>query len=293
MNESYAARSIYDGEDMDHLKGWIGREERTHGKVDEKAIARFSAIFEDVKVDGDNLPHGIHWTLFNAINPLSKLGADGHPERGGFMPPVVLPRRMWAGGKLSFQRPLRAGRELTKTSRIADVNLKSGSSGPLVFVRLEHEISGPDGVAVRERQNIVYRAAATSMQKLPDPEISAVNTIPAAQSIEASPVLLFRYSALTENSHRIHYEENYACGEEFYPGLVVHGPLQATYLMLLAAKSGSSHLKEFSFRAVSPLIADGTFSLHIGKVEDGQTSLHTSDSHGRICMTAGARYANP
>lgn len=258
--------------DLDHLQQWIGRTERNVDRVDAARVVQLAATLDRDDVQGragDPLPPLWHWMFFAPAAPASQLGPDGHPRRGGFLPPVPLPRRMWAGGRLSFERPLRVGDEIVRASRIADVQGKQGRSGSLVFVTVQHEISDASGVAIREEHDIVYRdepkPTAGSAAAGPDAGgvQAAASAAQAADGGEAEdfarrvvpdPVLLFRYSAVTFNGHRIHYDRSYVTGVEGYPGLVVHGPLIATLLLdLLRRERPSARVARFSFKAVRPL----------------------------------------
>ncbi len=230
------------------------------------------------------LPPLWHWTLFADWAPASGLGLDGHPKRGGFLPPVHdLPRRMWAGGRVRFLAPLHAGDAVERTSTILFVTEKTGGSGRLVFVTVRHAISGPSGPALEEEQDIVYRGAEGEAVKPgdPAPPIDAA----AAREVFPDPVLLFRYSALTGNGHRIHYDADYVRDVEGYPGLIVHGPLQATWMAALAAELGA--LRRFSFRGRRPAFAGAPMQVEAWRAGDG-LRLRTTDSGGAICMTAEA-----
>ncbi|MGC2781762.1 MAG: MaoC family dehydratase N-terminal domain-containing protein, partial [Bradyrhizobium sp.] len=193
------------------------------------------------------------------------LGPDGHPTRGGFLPPVPLPRRMWAGGEVQFIDPLRVGDLATRVSTISDVSLKSGSTGQLCFVAVEHVVTTPRGTAIRERQDIVYRdmgGAQAAPAKAP----------PVAQHSEthvSDPVLLFRYSALTFNGHRIHYDRDYVTKVEGYPGLIFHGPLQAALLVEFAARLKGKAPATFSYRGVQPLFEGSEFSVNANVIDAG------------------------
>ena len=183
---------------------------------------------------GEAAPFTAHWCLAQPVFPMSELGPDGHPTRGGFLPPVPLPRRMWAGGELEFFDALARRRRAKRTSRISDVTMKTGSTGVLCFVSVEHLITTPRGIAIRERQDIVYRdcpgraGAPPSRHRRRRPRKHR-------ESHMADPVLLFRYSALTFNGHRIHYDRDYVTKVEGYPGLIFHGPMQAAFLVEFAA----------------------------------------------------------
>ena len=257
--------------DIAALRGWIGR---TETNVDTLAprLAREYAAMRDRAPDEDLAPLAIHWCLAPPCAPASDLGPDGHPARGVFLPPVPLPRRMWAGGELRLHGRLRVGDAVVRTSRIADVTLKEGRTGILCFVTVEHEIAGPRGLVISERQDLVYRDSEA--KAAPAAGTAPVRRCVAREAawrrdMEAGPVLLFRYSALTFNGHRIHYDRAYAVDVEAYPGLVVHGPLQATWLLEYAAEVFGRPPARFSFRGVSPLFDFERFALCARQVETG------------------------
>ena len=236
------------------------------------------------------LPPLWHWMLFQDWRPPRDLGPDGHPRRGGFLPPVHdLPRRMWAGVRVRFHDavPLRAGDPVTRTSTIADVSDKTGASGRLVFVTVRHEISGPSGLAVTEEQDLVYRGAEGTAVKAAPPASPAPEHAFRAE-VAPDSVLLFRYSALTGNGHRIHYDLDYATRQEGYPGLVVHGPLQATWLAELVARHRPGRrLASFGFRGRRPAFAGRPMVLE-GWDEGDALRLRTLDADGAVCMDAEA-----
>ena len=257
---------------------WIGREEQRVDRVDSGAFGRWLAMLDRTAPNGGIVPQGYHWCLGLPDAPTARLGPDGHPLRDesadSFMPPVPLPRRMWASSKVEFLAPLSVGDAVVRTSRIASVTEKSGGSGPLVFVDVAHETAGPSGVAVRETQSLVYRAAAAPDASLSPPELGESHFVPtdweAHRELVPSEALLFRYSALTFNSHRIHYDLPYARGEERYRGLVVHGPLTATLLLDLAQRQlGDNSLTSFAFRGMSPAMCGELLHLVMRTVEDG------------------------
>jgi 3-methylfumaryl-CoA hydratase len=234
---------------------------------------------------GDPLPALYHWLHFWNVAAPSGLGIDGHLTKGGFLPPVSLPRRMWAGGRVHFAAPLVLGETVSKTSTIQKIEAKSGNSGDLVFVTIEHRIAGTSGDAIIEEQDIVYRQAASNHASLP-----AANTAgPSAtwqECLLPDPVLLFRYSALTMNSHRIHYDRTYAIQDEGYPGLVVHGPLQATLLASLATRHLSKPIKRLTFRGLAPAFED--VPLYVcGNPSDDGANLWT-EQNGMTAMSATA-----
>ena len=237
---------------------------------------------------GDAAPFTTHWCLAQPVFPASELGPDGHPARGGFLPPVPLPRRMWAGGELEFLDTLRVGDEVMRTSRIADVTLKTGSSGTLCFVSVNHEVTTPRGVAIRERQDIVYRDVSTTSAAPAKPAGPA----PAAQHREshmADTVLLFRYSALTFNGHRIHYDRDYVTKVEGYPGLIFHGPMQTALLVEFAAKLRRQVPRKFAYRGVQPLFEGSEFSVNANETAAGM-ELWTANSDGAPTMKGTATW---
>jgi 3-methylfumaryl-CoA hydratase len=239
---------------------------------------------------GDAAPWTTHWCLAQPVFPMSMLSQDGHPTRGGFLPPVPLPRRMWAGGELAFLDSLRVGDDVKRSSRIADVTVKTGSTGVLCFVAVEHTITTPRGVAIRERQDIVYRdlspaQPAVSGKPAPPPPVAKHR-----ESHMADPVLLFRYSALTFNGHRIHYDRDYVTRVEGYPGLVFHGPLQAALIVELAAKlHGGAAPKKFGYRGVQPLFEGSEFSINANDNATGM-ELWTANSAGQPTMRGTATW---
>jgi 3-methylfumaryl-CoA hydratase len=275
--------------DLDHLRQWIGRSSQATDIVTAQLVKGLRAtLFQEIgepKV-GDAAPWTVHWCLAQPVFPMSALSQDGHPTRGGFLPPVPLPRRMWAGGELEFFDALRVGDEVTRTSRIADVTMKTGSTGALCFVSVDHLVTTPRGTALRERQDIVYRdmSSASAPAKPAAPP-------PAAQHREshmADPVLLFRYSALTFNGHRIHYDRDYVTKVEGYPGLIFHGPLQAAFIVELAAKlHAGAAPKKFSYRGLQPLFEGSEFSVNANDSGAGM-ELWTANSAGQPTMKGTA-----
>jgi 3-methylfumaryl-CoA hydratase len=278
--------------DLDHLRQWIGRttqiSDTVTGQLTKGLRATLFLEIGEPKV-GDAAPITVHWCLGQPVVAMSELGPDGHPARGGFLPPVPLPRRMWAGGQLEFVDALRVGDEVTRTSRIADVTLKTGSTGTLCFVAVDHLIATLRGTAIRERQDIVYRNVspdAPASVKPPAPP-------PTAQHREthvADTVLLFRYSALTFNGHRIHYDRDYVTRVEGYPGLIFHGPMQAALMVEFAAKlRGGGVPKKFSYRGVQPLFEGSEFSVN-ANITDAGMELWTANSERQPTMKATAAW---
>ncbi|MCT4368848.1 MaoC family dehydratase N-terminal domain-containing protein [Yangia mangrovi] len=274
--------------DIDPLRRWIGRTETRSEHLTPALVDRFNATFArgGPMDEGAEAPLMIHLCLTQPAVPAEELGPDGHPARGGFLPPVPLPRRMWAGGALTFHRPLRIGSLVTRLSTIRDVVLKQGRTGPLCFVTVEHEISDEGGPAVTERQDIVYRGIDTGAPKTA-PETAAPGVH--SKEIATDPVLLFRYSALTFNGHRIHYDQPYVTGKEGYPGLIVHGPLQATLLAQYAADLRGAAPTEFRFRSLSPLFDTADVILNARDTPEG-LALWTARPGGPVAMEATARW---
>jgi 3-methylfumaryl-CoA hydratase len=270
-----------------HLRSWIGREDVETDILNEDLARKYHATFDlagETPRFGEVVPRLIHFCLAQPAMPTAKLGPDGHPVRGGFLPPVPLPRRMWAGGSLSFHGDLRVGDKVRRVSRIDDVEMKQGSTGAQCFVTVRHWIEGNGQLAVEERQDLVYRELSASGRegKPPVAEQGAQQ-----RPMKAEPPLLFRYSALTFNSHRIHYDRRYTTEVEGYPDLVVHGPMQAALLCNYATELRSAPPTRFSFRGFSPLFNEDTFVLHA--TEDGdRLKLWTARKGGPICMTAEA-----
>ncbi len=282
-----------DKPDLDHLRQWIGRTEAASDIVTAQLVKGLRAtLFMEIgrPKPGDAAPFTAHWCLAQPVYPMSELGADGHPTRGGFLPPVPLPRRMWAGGELEFFDALRVGDEATRTSRIADVTMKTGSTGVLCFVSVEHLITTPRGTAIRERQDIVYRDMSAAQPSAPAKPAAASRLAQHSESHMADPVLLFRYSALTFNGHRIHYDRDYVTKVEGYPGLIFHGPMQAAFLVEFAAKlHGGSAPRKFSYRGVQPLFEGSEFSVNANDTSAG-IDLWTANSAGQPTMKGTATW---
>jgi 3-methylfumaryl-CoA hydratase len=264
------------------FSAWVGREETASDVLEPaRTNALRTALGETVPLaPGAPLPLLHHWLYFWDVRPPAGVGVDGHPARGGFLPPVSLPRRMWAGGRLQFLQPLLVGETVTRVSTIMKVEAKSGRSGNLVFVTVRHALSGAGGSAVIEEQDIVYRdAAAPGSMSLPRGDAGTPSPC-WRRDIMPDTLLLFRYSALTMNGHRIHYDRPYAMDEEAYPALVVHGPLQATLMADLAARHLDRPITGFEFRGAQPAF-EGTL-LHIcGEPTDTGANLWTEQGGGR------------
>ena len=273
------------------LQRWVGREETREDVVTAAPLVALSALLDrddPAPREGDAAPPLAHWLFFLPRYRESQAGPDGHAVNGAFLPPVALPRRMWAGSRIRFERPLRVGAAIRRRSTIADVTLKQGKSGPLVFVTARHEVSDREGVVLVDEHDIVYRGES-SLAPRADPAPTGESW---RREIRPDPVLLFRYSAVTFNSHRIHYDHPYATGVEGYPGLVVHGPLIATLLLdLLRRHRPATDVKEYRFKATKPLYDTASFST-CGAPDEGSRSarLWTRDAEGAATMQATASW---
>ena len=268
----------------------VGRTESREDRLDARLLRGMAATLG--RPVPEALPPLWHWTLFQDWVMPDQIGPDGHPRRGGFLPAVHdLPRRMWAGGRLTFHdAPLREGDAVRRTSTILRVEEKAGASGRLVFVTVRHLVEGPKGPALEEEQDIVYRAAEGAAVK----PAEAAPAWPGARSaiVVPDPVMLFRYSALTGNGHRIHYDQPYVTSVEGYPGLVVHGPLQATLLAHHAMDGAAPGLRltRFAFRGRRPCF-DGRPLTLLAQPEGDAARLETRDETGATCLAAEAAFA--
>jgi 3-methylfumaryl-CoA hydratase len=276
------------GIDEGQLQNWIGRTETAEDVVAPRLVREFRVALDqgdDPPLLGDDAPIAIHWCLAPPTVQASRIGPDGHPARGGFLPPVPLPRRMWAGGGLQFHDRLLVGDGVRRHSTIQNVTVKHGRSGILCFVTVQHELSTVRGPAVTERHDIVYRPLDGTPAPKPDPAV-----LPKPdwmRDMRADPVLLFRYSAITFNGHRIHYDRAYVTGEEGYPGLIVHGPLQATLLLHFAEELNGRAPVRFEFRGLQPLFDFEPFSLCARRTEAG-LHLWVQTQDGKQTMEAQA-----
>ena len=278
---------------FEHLRDWVGRKEVRDDTVTLWPVSALAATLDETRLAverGSPLPHGWHWIFFLEAKPASELGPDGHPRRGGFLPPVPLPRRMWAGGRLEFMQPLKIGDAVTRESEIVSVEPKSGKSGTLVFVTVRHTVQAAGAIAIVEEQDIVYREAARKGDPLP-PGKQAPATALWTRRMMPDSVMLFRYSALTFNGHRIHYDKDYALNEEHYPGLVVHGPLQATLLLDLCRQNADRPVKKFEYRAQHPMFGGNAFSVN-GNFDavTAQADVWTANDAGNYAMRGTATF---
>jgi 3-methylfumaryl-CoA hydratase len=269
---------------------WIGRTETLADPLPLFPAAAMAAVLDrdDAPRAGDALPPLWHWLYFHELHKSSDLTDSGHPRLGGFLPPVPLPRRMWAGGRVSFLLPLRIGEPARRVSTVADVSHKQGASGELMFVIVRHEISGPGGLAIVEEHDIVYREAAQPGSVPPAPSRSTGRAAWRREMTFDVP-LLFRYSALIFNANRIHYDRPYAVGQG-YAGIVVHGPLIATLLADLARSNASSPVASFRYRLLSPLV-DGVPCAFCGAPDGDSVKLWAEGADGALIAQAEAGLA--
>ena len=278
------------------LRQWIGRSETRTGRIDAEPGRRMQALLdrEPSLVDGDALPPLWTWFYFLDNHRVGVLERDGRTVLGDFLPPVSLPRRMWAGGRFRFERPLLIGESGRKVSEIADVRVKEGRTGTLCFITALHKYTGADGsLCITEEHDMVYREDPSPDSPKPSPP-TAPKGATASRTISPNELMLFRYSALTYNGHRIHYDREYCRKVEGYPDLVFHGPLTATLLANLAVETGDGRtLVEFDYRAVSPLYDTADFTIHAKLSEDDVSvlDLWAINPDGGLAMTARALFS--
>jgi 3-methylfumaryl-CoA hydratase len=276
--------------DAQPFAAWLGKTETVEDVIAPAPALAAAATFDETGLGlapGAPLPPLWHWFHFVPKAPQSAIGTDGHPAKGGFLPPIALPRRMFAGARLSFVKPLIIGRPASRQAVIRSISEKTGKSGTLGFVTVGYTISQDGDACIEEEQDIVYREPGAAVPapvpvELPPPPAGAW-----VETVTPDPVLLFRFSALTFNAHRIHYDRPYATGTEGYPGLVVHGPLTAVLLINLVRRNAGRHLAGFSFRGLAPLFDLAPFRL-IGRPENGKVALEAQGPDGRTAMAAEA-----
>jgi 3-methylfumaryl-CoA hydratase len=272
---------------LEHLRDWIGRKQtRTDvaTSFQPRALVATLDTGDPEPKDGDPLPPAWHWMYFVDLAPAGKLGPDGHAERGEFLPPVPLPRRMWAGSRFRFSSPLRIGETIRRDSEIVSVQPKTGATGPMVFVVVRHTVSGAGGGSFVEEHDIVYREAAKPGDA--GPQIKAAPTDATwSKTVTADPVMLFRYSALTFNGHRIHYDHPYVTEVEGYGGLVVHGPLMGTMMIELARRSRPDRAPAtYEFRAMSPVFHTMAFTVNARQESDGSLTTWIANDTGGLAQ---------
>ena len=276
---------------IDELKSWVGNDEVVFDEVSRNLEMRFRATLDIDPGDpqkGEIASSGIHWALAPAVVKSSLLGKDSHPQKGGFLPPVALPRRMWAGCQTKFLDTLKIGDQVKKRSSVVDVNLKNGKSGLLCFVKAKYEFFVDKKLVIEEFHDIVYR-------NLDNKQVSKLvkNDLPFSnpdyeEEIFAHPTMLFRYSAITFNGHRIHYDFPYSTREEGYQDLVFHGPLQATLMLRASAKFKNARAKNFSHKGVAPVYANENLQISIEQTQNGNVNCFTSTSAAGMTMKANA-----
>lgn len=276
---------------IDELKSWVGNDEVVFDEVSRNLEMRFRATLDIDPGDpqkGEIASSGIHWALAPAVVKSSLLGKDSHPQKGGFLPPVALPRRMWAGCQTKFLDTLKIGDQVKKRSSVVDVNLKNGKSGLLCFVKAKYEFFVDKKLVIEEFHDIVYR-------NLDNKQVSKLvkNDLPFSnpdyeEEIFAHPTMLFRYSAITFNGHRIHYDFPYSTREEGYQDLVFHGPLQATLMLRASEKFKNARAKSFSHKGVAPVYANENLHISIEQTQNGNVNCFTSTSAAGMTMKANA-----
>ncbi len=273
---------------------WVGATESVTDLIAPAPLAAAAATLDDAVSsfpDGAAVPPLWHWFYFLPHAPQSQLGPDGHPRRGGFMPPIELPRRMFAGARMRFHRPLRVGGPATRHGVIREVSHKEGRSGRLAFVTMEYTVTQDGEVCLVEEQDIVYREAGAPV---PAPPVVAWPPPPQGswtRIVTPEPTLLLRFSALTFNAHRIHYDRDYVTGVEGYPGLVVHGPLTAVLLMELVRHNSTRPVTGFTFRGTAPLFDLAPFRVVATPDGEAAVRLVAEGPDGRVAMTATAELA--
>jgi len=279
--------------DLEHLRRWIGKKETRSDVAAAWPIAALAATLDrkdPFPQSGDAIPHSGHWLYFLETAPASELGHDGHPKRGGFLPPVPLPRRMWAGGRIDFRKPVPVGSAIVRESEVISVDAKSGKSGNLVFVMVRHTVTADGSVAIVEEHDIVYRDAAAP-GSAPPPGKPAPQAASWRREVMTDQAALFRYSALIFNAHRIHYDIDYCRDVEGYPGLIVHGPLQTTLLLDLCRRNDTRPVRTLDYRATHPLFHQEKFSVNGEPSGDGKSvELWTANAAGCYAMRGTATF---
>ncbi len=273
---------------MQNFVEWIGNKQINQDRCEQRAIQMLQALFNHKEQAINELPHLFHWMNFPHVVNQADLGADGHPKKGGFLPPIPFPKRMWAGGRLQFLQPIYAGQDLRRVSEIADVQFKQGQNSDLYFVTVDHFIYANDQLVIKEQQDIVYKSIerTNSQTKIAPAAAKTVRNYSFKQQHKVDSTALFRYSALTFNGHKIHYDRPYAVQVEGYPGLVVHGPLLATLLMqTLQANYPNKIVKSFDFRAIQPVFDFNEFYI-CGDVQADTAELWIEHIDGQIAMKA-------
>ena len=278
--------------DIDHLRKWIGKIDNVTDYVTPIVEQRYRATLNmDIgnPKDGDPVTSGLHWMLGWNLVKNDELGVDSHPALGEFLPPVPLPRRMWAGSEIKVLKPIRVGDKVIKQSTVADIQVKEGRTGLLCFVTAEYNFLVNDEVTINEKHNIVYRDISKSgggsgySKEIPE-------RADLSEKIFMHPTILFRYSAIGFVGHRIHYDHPYTVNEENYPGLIVHGPLQATYLLRAAEKLMGKQVKSFSHKVMAPVFANSEYMVGVDKMDDGSVSCWGATKEFGVTMRAEAKF---
>ena len=278
--------------DIDHLRKWIGKIDNVADYVTPIVEQRYRATLNmDIgnPKDGDPVTSGLHWMLGWNLVKNDELGVDSHPALGEFLPPVPLPRRMWAGSEIKVLKPIRVGDKVIKQSTVADIQVKEGRTGLLCFVTAEYNFLVNDEVTINEKHNIVYRdiskSGGGSGYSKDIPEKADLS-----EKIFMHPTILFRYSAIGFVGHRIHYDHPYTVNEENYPGLIVHGPLQATYLLRAAEKLMGKPVKSFTHKVMAPVFANSEYVVGVDKMDDGSVSCWGATKEFGVTMRAEAKF---
>jgi len=278
--------------DIDHLRKWIGKIDNVTDYVTPIVEQRYRATLNmDIgnPKDGEPVTSGLHWMLGWNLVKNDELGVDSHPALGEFLPPVPLPRRMWAGSEIKALKPIRVGDKVVKQSTVADIQVKEGRTGLLCFVTAEYNFLVNDEVTINEKHNIVYRdiskSGGGSGYSKEIPERADLN-----EKIFMHPTILFRYSAIGFVGHRIHYDHPYTVNEENYPGLIVHGPLQATYLLRAAEKLMGKQVKSFTHKVMAPVFANSEYMVGVDKMDDGSVSCWGATKEFGVTMRAEAKF---
>ena len=278
--------------DIDHLRKWIGKIDNVTDYVTPIVEQRYRATLNmDIgnPEHGEPVTSGLHWMLGWNLVKNDELGVDSHPALGEFLPPVPLPRRMWAGSEIKVLKPIRVGDKVVKQSTVADIQVKEGRTGLLCFVTAEYNFLVNDEVTINEKHNIVYRDISKSgggsgySKEIPD-------RADLSEKIFMHPTILFRYSAIGFVGHRIHYDDPYTVNEENYPGLIVHGPLQATYLLRAAEKLMSKQVKSFTHKVMAPVFANSKYMVGVDKMDDGSVSCWGATKEFGVTMRAEAKF---
>ena len=278
--------------DIDHLRKWIGKIDNVTDYVTPIVEQRYRATLNmDIgnPKHGEPVTSGLHWMLGWNLVKNDELGVDSHPALGEFLPPVPLPRRMWAGSEIKVLKPIRVGDKVVKQSTVADIQVKEGRTGLLCFVTAEYNFLVNDEVTINEKHNIVYRDISKSgggsgySKEIPE-------RADLSEKIFMHPTILFRYSAIGFVGHRIHYDHPYTVNEENYPGLIVHGPLQATYLLRAAEKLMDKQVKSFTHKVMAPVFANSEYMVGVDKMDDGSVSCWGATKEFGVTMRAEAKF---